>query len=117
MKGVVALIFLLITISCKASDPDCDGINNWAAKMAFVHLKNVGITDSDEVDFSLTQVKRLASEKIGEDLYRQIHLVTYIEKSGREIKTITSNNASSEECSMSGVRVYVISRELGDKSA
>ena len=117
MKGVVAILMLTVVTPCAASDPACDGINNWAAAMTFTHLKNAGITDNDKIDFARTKVQRLASEKIGADLYHQIHLVTYVEKSGKEIEAITSNNASSEECSMSGVKIYVINNKLGDESA
>lgn len=82
--------------------------------MAFVHLKNAGITDNQMLDFTKTKTVRLASEQIGDDLYQQIHLVTFTEKSGNVIKVITNNEASNEECSMSGVKVYVISSEFGE---
>jgi hypothetical protein len=89
--------------------PDCSGIDRWATNMAFVHLKNAGITDNDKVDFSKTVTKRLASQKIGDNLFRQVHLVIFTEKSGNTIQVITVNDASFEECSMSAVDVYVIS--------
>ncbi|MFZ3037429.1 MAG: hypothetical protein WA112_09190 [Rugosibacter sp.] len=81
--------------------------------MAFAHLKNAGLTDNDKLDFTKTQTVRLASEKIGKDLYRQIHHVVFTEKAGGKIEVITSNDASNVECSMSGVQVFVISRRLG----
>jgi len=81
--------------------------------MAFVHLKNAGITDNYKLDFSKTKTVRLASEKIGKDLYRQIHRVTVTEKSGNIIEVITVSDASSEECSMSGVDVFVVLKHLG----
>lgn len=81
--------------------------------MAFVHLKNAGLVSSDSVDVKKTATIRLASEKIGKDLYRQIHYVVFTQKNGKKIKVITTNNASSEECSMSGVDVYVVSRKIG----
>lgn len=81
--------------------------------MAFVHLKNAGVTDNDKLEFEKTKVRRLASERIGPDLYQQIHLVTFSEKNGKRIQVITSNQASSEECSMTGVDVYVVSQHLG----
>ena len=100
--------------SAVVKDPDCTGVGSWAPSMAFVHLKNAGITDNDKLDFTKTKVVRLASEKIGNDLYRQLHRVTFTEKSGRIIEVITSNDASSQECSMSGVEVYVVSKRLGE---
>lgn len=83
--------------------------------MAFVYLKNARLTNNDKVDFSKTHVERLASEKVGKDLYRQVHLVTYIEKSGHELEVVTVNDASSEECSMSGVEAYLVAQRLGRK--
>ncbi len=83
--------------------------------MAFVYLKNAGITNNEELDFDKTKTVRLASEKIGKDLYRQIHLVTFTKKSGQQIQVITNNDASSEECSMSGVEAYLVSQHLGEQ--
>jgi len=40
--------------------------------------------------------------------------VTFTEKSGKTIEVITRNDASNEECSMSGVEVYVVSNRLGE---
>ena len=83
--------------------------------MAFVHLKNAGLTNNEKLDFTKTKTVRLASEKIGKDLYRQVHFVVFTERAGTTIEVITSNEASNEECSMSGVEVFVISRRLGGK--
>jgi hypothetical protein len=81
--------------------------------MAFTHLRNAGITNNDRLDFTKTKTTRLASERVGKDLYRQVHLVVFTEKSGNVIEVITKNDASSEECSMTGVEVFVVSRRLG----
>jgi hypothetical protein len=113
-------IFLLALLSTLpllgfAKDPDCSGIDQWSTKMAFVHLKNAGITDNDKIDFTKTHTTKLASQRIGDDLYCQIHHVLFTEKTGRTIEVITSSDASSKECSMSGVEVFVISNHLGGK--
>jgi hypothetical protein len=94
----------------------CSGPNNWDASMAHVQLKNAGIITNDAIDFDRTTVSLLASEKIGKDLYRQIHKVVFAKKSGGTIEVITRNEASSQECSMSDVDVFVISQELGSNS-
>lgn len=118
MKNLLVIILLAVlpsTVAAKgAKDPNCAGVDQWPTNMAFVHLKNAGITTKEKIDFKKTKTTRLASEKIGKDLYRQIHHVTFTEKTGKTIKVITSNEASSEECSMSGVKVFVISQHLGD---
>ena len=82
--------------------------------MAFVHLKNAGVTSNESLDFRKTQVTLIVSEKIGNDLFRQMHLVNFYEKAGTAFEVITINDASSEECSMSGVEVFLIERRFGD---
>jgi hypothetical protein len=83
--------------------------------MAFAHLKNEGITNNDKVDFAKTRTTRIASQKIGNDLYRQIHHVIFTEKSGKTIEVITQNDASNQECSMGAVDVFVVSRHIGGR--
>ncbi len=82
--------------------------------MTFVNLKNAGLIDNERVDPSKTTVVRLASQQVDSDLYRQVHRVTFVEKSGQRLEAIAVNDATNAECSGSGVRVYVVSRELGD---
>src|SRR5262245_36860971 len=93
--------------------PNCAGVEQWPTSMAFAHLKNAGMTDNDRLDFAKTKTTRLASEPIKDGLFRQVHHVTFTEKSGNTIEVITVNDASNDECSMSGVDVYVISRHFG----
>ena len=81
--------------------------------MALAQLKNAGITDPTKIDFAKTKTVRLASEKIGKDLYRQVHRVTFTEKSGTVIEVITLNNVSSQEGSESQVEVFVVAKRLG----
>ena len=111
---IVALAVLVAASTpVYAKTPNCSGVNNWATAMAFVHLKNAGLTNNDRVDFTNTKTKLLASERTGKNLYRQVHHVVFTEKSGAKIEVITSNLASTEECSMSGVEVFVVSKHLG----
>lgn len=113
MSIFVSSVLLASPVASTAESPDCAGVERWPTVMAFVHLKNAGITDNDKLDFSKTATRRLASEKISLDLYRQIHHIIFTEKSGNAIEVITSNVASNEECSMSGVIVFVIKQRLG----
>ncbi len=114
MKSIVCLVLLIaLPLGAIAGSPQCDGTDNWATNMAFAHLKNAGLIHNETTDFSKTKTVRIASEKIGKDRYRQVHDVTFTEKSGSVIEIITVNDASHQECSMSGVEVYVISKKLG----
>ena len=117
MKLRIALFFATACIALpghsQTAHPDCAGVQRWATTMAFVHLKNAGLTDNDRLEFSKTKTTRLASEQIGSDLFRQVHRVVFSEKSGSVIEVITVNDASREECSMSGVDVFLVSKRLG----
>jgi hypothetical protein len=116
MKFLFLFSLLALTQNAVAGSPDCSGVNNYAANMAFTYLKNAGLVSNEMTDFSKTKVVRLASEKIGkDDLYRQVHQVSFVEKSGSTIDVITVNDASHEECSMSGVDVFVVSKHLGSR--
>lgn len=119
MKKFWISIMLLILFPSLAftKDPDCTSVDRWPTNMAFVHLKSAGLTDNNKLDFAKTKTIRLASEKIGKDLFLQVHYIIFTEKSGNTIEVITSNEVSNEECSMSGVDVFVISQHLGSGPA
>ena len=99
-------------MAAQAEHPDCSGVNRWATNMAYAQLKNEGIVTPEAVDFTKTITKRIASEKIGDDLYKQVHHVVFTLKNSSTIKVITVNDASSEECSMSSVEIYVVSKQI-----
>jgi hypothetical protein len=80
--------------------------------MAFVHLKNAGLIDNKSVDSSKTKTLRIASERIGKGLWRQVYDVTFTKITGDTIEAIAVHNSSFEECSMTGVDVYVVSKHL-----
>ena len=96
--------------AAKTGGPDCSG--GWPTNMTFTHLKNAGLVDNSSVDFSKTKTVRLASEKIGKNLWHQVYDVTFMKTSGEVIEAIAIHDASREECSMSGVEVFVISKHL-----
>ena len=107
------VLLMLTPARAQATDPECSGVEGWFTRMAHVHLKNAGLITNDAIDFTKTKTVRLASEKIGDNLYRPVHHVTFTEKSGATIQAITIGDASSEECSMTGVKVFVVSRTRG----
>lgn len=112
MRVILLALGLLLSATVLADSPTCDGPSNWGPSMAHATLRNAGLIDNSQVDFSRTKVLRLASEKIGKDLYRQVHVVTFFRLDGTEIEAITVNDASNEECSMSGVKVFLIGRHF-----
>ncbi|WP_321884757.1 hypothetical protein [Paraburkholderia bannensis] len=115
MKMLAAFAALLLTpiASFAASPAQCV---SWPKNIAEVKLKNAGITDITKLDRSKTHAVRIASEKVGKDLYRDVYDITFYEKSGRAIEVITSSEASSYECSMGSVDVFVVSEKLTDGS-
>ncbi|WP_374029433.1 hypothetical protein [Bdellovibrio bacteriovorus] len=109
--NLLIFVLLLLAPQVHAKHPKCDGPENWPASMAHATLKNSKIIDNDKFNFSKTKVSRIASEKIGKNLYKQVHFVKFYEKKGQELSVITVSDSSNEECSMGKVQVYVISSE------
>ncbi len=93
-------------------EPDCSGAEHWPAAITFVKLKNAGIVTNASVDFPHVQSRRLTSQRIGRDLWRQVHRVTIPLRRGGAISALAISDASSDECSMGDVQVYIISRKL-----
>lgn len=115
MKAITALLLLTgLSPQAFAYDSTCSGADNWTASIAFVHLKYAGITDDDKIDFSKTEIHRLASEKIGFDAYQQVHRIIFTEKQGKKIEIIASNEVSSKDCAAIDVEVFVVSQHLGE---
>jgi len=103
------LLLLLLPELCVAASLPCAG---WPTNMAEVYLQNAGLVKIQDLDESRTQATPIAIQKIGKDLYRQVFDIHFYAKLGENLHVITVNNASSQECSMSGVDVYLVSRKL-----
>jgi hypothetical protein len=114
-RAVLALLLVnfssfAVSQAKKTHGPDCSG--GWPTNMAFVHLKNAGLTDNGSIDFSKSKTVRIASEEVGKDLWHQVYHVTFTKRAGDVIDTIDVHDASIAECSMSGVEVFVVSKHL-----
>ncbi len=108
----VVAAMLVMPCAARAKAPDCP---SWPTNMAFVHLKNAGLVSNEHTNPEKATVVRLASEKIDKDRYRQVYRIAFHSDTGPDVEVITSSEASFEECSMSPVDVYVVSRHLGGK--
>jgi hypothetical protein len=111
---VMAALFAMPAAAALAKSPDCA---SWPTNMALVHLKNAGLIDIPSVIEAQTRAVRLASDKIGKDLYQQVYDIIFHTSDGKTIEVITNSQASREECSMSVVDVYVVSTKIGGSSA
>ena len=108
-------VFIVATpVLAVVKAPNCTSPDAWPSGMAFVHLKKAGLVDDQVIDNSKTRVRLITSEKIGRNLFRQVHLVQFSVKKGEQLSAITVNEVSSQECSMSKVDVYLVSKQLGD---
>ena len=94
-------------------DPDCTHPDAWPSGMAYTYLKNAAVIQIGDLDSSKTSVVRLASQKTGKNLYRQVHRIQFTKISGEVLTVVTVNDVSTQECSMSDVDVYLVSRRLG----
>jgi len=84
--------------------PDCW---HWPAMMGFAQLKNKHVLDNT-TDPERATHKRIASEQIGPDLYRQVYDVHYLKSTGEDVEVVTISDASHDECSMGEVRVLQV---------
>lgn len=112
--GVLAAALLMRAGGVLAQAPDCTRSDAWPAGMALTHLQNAGVIERGSLNPAQTRVVRLASEKIGDNRYRQIHRIRFVTVSGKQVVAITVSEASKDECSMSNVDVYRVSAKLGD---
>lgn len=92
-------------MAAPAKAPDCA---DWPGSIAYGTLKNAGMIDPDQMDFTATKATRLAAEPRGHGLYREVYHITFREKTGKTFDVITTSDASNEECSMSGVDVFIV---------
>jgi len=89
MGRLLIAFLLLVTVRATAQSsqmhgPDCSG--SWPTNMAQAALKNAGLLNNKEVDFTKTKTTRLASEKVGTDLWHQVYFVTFFKRSADKIQ-------------------------------
>jgi hypothetical protein len=111
-----ASLFLATSLSAqpqpnRTHGPDCSG--GWTTEVTLALLKNAGLVNVKELDFSKTTTVRLASERIGKDLWHQVYRVRYVRNSGEAIQAIAIHDASQGECSMTAPEVFVVADHLG----
>jgi hypothetical protein len=110
---LVLTISLTVVAQIKPAErngPDCSG--GYPTNMSQAQLKNAGLLEYADIDFTETQTVRLASEKTGSNRWHQVYLVTFFKRSGGTVEAIAIHDASSEECSLSDIEVFVVSRHL-----
>lgn len=88
--------------------PTCTSIHAYPAGIAETTLVNAGVADRSTLDYDNIQVVRLASERLAEDRWMQVHHITFHQRIGEPIHVITVNDVSSRECSESRANVYLL---------
>ena len=115
-RAIAAASICIIAPLCNATKtPDCTGPERWPASTAYAQLKNAGVLSPETVEFDRVTSVRVASERIQPDLWRQVHRVRFPLNSGRVVQVLTVSDASSKECSMGEVQIYVLSLHLINK--
>jgi hypothetical protein len=107
MKKLNLILLGLLPIMSFAKAPDC---HNWPMNMTEMWMRSAGIVDFKNLIIPKTKITLLASEKKGKDLYTQIYHFVFYDQKGKSYEVITKNEASYEECSMSQVNSYLISK-------
>ena len=111
-KFLLVTLLAVLPILSFAKGPDC---HSWPMNMSEVWLQNAGIVAIEKINEPKTKITLLASEKKAKGLYTQIYHFIFYDSIGNSYETITNNDASYEECSMSGVDVYLIPRSVSYK--
>ncbi|GGB22354.1 hypothetical protein [Agarivorans gilvus] len=108
MRQLLIYITCLFSTFAQCAIPECHNPDNWAPSVAYGALKEKQLITSENYDPKTTQVTLLGSKKIGKDLYTLIHKVDFYPIGGKKIVVITKSDASSEECSMSPVKIFLV---------
>ena len=111
-KLLLVTLLAVLPILSFAKGPDCD---SWPMNISEGWLQNAGIVDVINLDESKTKITLLASEKKAKGLYTQIYHFIFYDSIGNSYEIITNNDASYEECSMSDVDIYLISKRVLNK--
>ena len=111
-KLLLVPLLAVLPILSFAKGPDCD---SWPMNISEGWLQNAGIVDVINLDESKTKITLLASEKKAKGLYTQIYHFIFYDSIGNSYEIITNNDASYEECSMSDVDIYLISKRVLNK--
>lgn len=110
MKIKISALFLVllpVIASAKVVPQDCVA---WPMNITEGWLKRSGIIDISDLDEPKTEVKLLASQRKAHNLHTNIYRFVFHAKDGRKFEVITQNDASDEECSMSEVNSYLVSK-------
>lgn len=113
------MLFLLFVVCLssagQSSFGDDKGPNlsgSWPTSLTLNVLQGGGLLDAGQIDESGTRAERLASEKVGKDLWNQIYFVRFKLRTGKTVEAIARVSASSAPDMRSGPVVYVVSRVL-----
>lgn len=120
MRILVCLACLLClvgsrtAVSAERDHPDCTGQDRWPASSVGVHLRNLQLSEKaggyDKVVVELLTSERLPPDARGRAIFRQVHKVT-VHDGEKTFVAVTVNDASRQECSESGVEVFLVSVE------
>lgn len=85
------------------------------ADLAQVYLTNAGLIDQTKVDFHQTEVQLLLKKSLGAGRFEQVFFMTLRPTGGKPVSIVTVSTTESDgECpGTDGVKVYVVSQELG----
>ncbi|PIT54289.1 hypothetical protein BHC44_04115 [Snodgrassella alvi] len=92
-----------------AKAPNCF---SWPMSMTEIWMKNAGIVDIKDLDEPKTKITLMATEKKGKDLYTQIYHFIFYDKYNNSYEIITKIDSSHDECSISSVNGYLISKNF-----
>ena len=119
MKYIIAiLIFSVLSNNAYAIEPDCANAKGWARPLGYLYFNKSKLLENENFDHTKLSVTRLASERINDNLYHQVHHFAYSKNNGAVVSIIITNDAYTENsdasilrCPVGSVNAYVISKE------
>ncbi|MCO6518702.1 hypothetical protein [Snodgrassella sp.] len=103
-------LLILLVLSPILSFSKATGCHSWPMNMTEAWMQNAEIVDIPNLDESKTKITLLALGKKKKGLYTQIYHFIFYDRKGNSYEVITKNEASDDECSMSDVDSYLISK-------
>lgn len=88
-----------------------------ASAYAQVDLTNAGLFDQKKLDQDKTQVTLLAKKALGKDMWESVYFMKLFQNDGKSIDVVTVSTNTPQECSVEGVKTYVVSHAFGELPA
>lgn len=103
-------LILILIISTPAFARDNTICRSWPMNMGKTWLQDNHIVNENQLLSQKTQFRLLSSEEKTKGQYTDVYFFSFFDKKGKQYNLITQSISSDEECSMSEVNFYLVSK-------